>query len=73
MHRTRSKSINFLSLMNTKAPRLSLVFGDILVLPDFLVGGLAILGPRRVWQLVLSLFGKDRGLAGNVDLLPHYS
>ena len=36
------------------------------LLPSFFVGGPAILGPRRVWRLVLSLFRKDRGLVERV-------
>ena len=37
-----------------------------LLLPDFLVGGLAILGPQGVWELILSLFGRGRGLVSKI-------
>ena len=42
-----------------------------LLLPSFLVGGLAILGPRGmwvrgVWGLVLSLFGGGGGLVSRI-------
>ena len=54
------------SLLNAEVIKTSLVFWIIFVLPDFLIGGLALFRPQRVWWLILSLFGKDRGLVFRV-------
>ena len=37
-----------------------------LLLPDFFVRDLAILGPQGVWGLILSLFGRDRRLVSRI-------
>ena len=66
MHETRSRvasgAPSRLVSSKRELPRLLLVFWGVSILPDFLVRGLAILGPRRVCRLVPSLIERGRGL-----------
>ena len=48
-------------------PSLFLTTVFLFLFPSFFVGGLAILGPQRVWRLVLGLFRKDRGLVSRIS------
>ena len=55
--------VGFMASTSTRGlPRLSLVFWDVSIFPNFLIRGLTILGLRRVCRIVLSLVGKGRGL-----------